>query len=943
MKFSTARSTLTQVIWLLLSLFSWFILCVQAHAEIQQPEAPAWDPQLIRGQLDNGLRYVAYNSGKSSEPFNLRLIVRTGAIDETGPSGIAHGVEHMVFQTTQGHPETIHRYLQDIGWKTGLQINAVTQATETQYMIRTRPQDALDLPQAVALLTELALFAEFDEAHWQAERQVILEEMRQDGGVASRINQQKKAITRNGSRYADRTTIGRREELLATPVTALQEFYQRFYVPNNMTLVASGAIDEATLRQALESTFGRVPAGPKVERPYVQLPLHQDLVVSKIQDPQGSSSRVAFGMRVPQEPRTTLAGQQQALENYFLRRLLRDHIRQQVVPATVKSMVLSLDEPTPQRQTLAIAANTTDYAAGLTLILTELQRLRQHGLDQKAFAQVKAQALKTLENNQKAVLARDLAKWEDKITEALLQESVLEAYPIYAARTKRSIEQLQLAHLNQRLRQILAANDRFVYFQVPANIQTKTPDRDAIEAQIQQLQQQSLSAPVTRDARVHPDNNGRSGVSAVLAAKPTALRLPAVPASTGGDILLTKRYGEVPVTEWQLSNGDRLLWLNRPTPDGRVYIRALSQPGYMNQQYPAELSQIAVQLWQQSGFNFWSAEQQKQWQAAAVPHWTWQLQAGQLDVGAVARAGELEGLFREYWHSHHSGLIRKQALPDGQDALDQAQHPASESTRAFYQLRYGAAAPAVTRTLPARAQLEQIARQHLAAPTTFYLIGPLEERPLATLVQRYLASIPRHPLLTPQLTLQQPGQRHQQLAMYDSEKATVRVEGFTPMRWTPEQAFVVSALNPLVQSALRAELRLRRSGVYSVAFEMQLDPDSDRVVATLNFSCAPERAEELHQAALAVMSDLPAQLASLNFPRLQSDIRFAEQIRQTDANTQLRRLILSDRAYGDMRYLEHSPHLAQWITRQHLASATAAIFPLPNHVSLITLPRHDAK
>ena len=142
---------------------------LSVNADIQMPD---WDQKIIRGELANGFKYYAYHSKDKSEPFNLRLIVHAGSIDEPKVKGIAHAVEHMVFNQTKHHPDGLHQYIRDLGWQTGKQVNARTQPTETQYMIRTRPNDALNLDGSLQLLAEIASNATFTDAQWQKEQKI---------------------------------------------------------------------------------------------------------------------------------------------------------------------------------------------------------------------------------------------------------------------------------------------------------------------------------------------------------------------------------------------------------------------------------------------------------------------------------------------------------------------------------------------------------------------------------------------------------------------------------------------------------------------------------------------------------------------------------------------------------------------------------------------------
>ena len=47
---------------------------------------------------------------------------------------------------------------------------------------------------------------------------------------------------------------------------------------------------------------------------------------------------------------------------------------------------------------------------------------------------------------------------------------------------------------------------------------------------------------------------------------------------------------------------------------------------------------------------------------------------------------------------------------------------------------------------------------------------------------------------------------------------------------------------------------LTLGGIYSLEFELEVEPDQDRIRGTLAFYCAPERTEELTRAALGVLA-----------------------------------------------------------------------------------------
>src|SRR2546430_6952349 len=62
------------------------------------------------------------------------------------------------------------------------------------------------------------------------------------------------------------TTIGNMDQLKAAASSELQEFFNKYYIPNNACLVIAGDIDEAKTRQWVQKYFGWIPKGPEINR-----------------------------------------------------------------------------------------------------------------------------------------------------------------------------------------------------------------------------------------------------------------------------------------------------------------------------------------------------------------------------------------------------------------------------------------------------------------------------------------------------------------------------------------------------------------------------------------------------------------------------------------------------------------------------------------------------
>ncbi len=888
-----------------------------------------WDPRLTRGTLDNGLTYILHDSGKPGDPFNIRLVVHAGSVDEERPSGVAHMLEHMVFQANRAHPQGIHRYIQEIGWRQGLQVNAVTRETETQYMIRTRPNDALDLNASLTLAADLVFGAELRAEDWAKERFVILEELRQGDSVADRISRQKKAVLRVGSRYVDRPTIGTRESIAAASIEDIRAFYERFYVASNMTLVVSGRIDSAAAEAAIRSLFGKAPKAPKPDRAYVDLPLKAGLSTGLVQDPAGSSSQTTYAFRMAMPDRTSEEGQLAYLQKYLLSRLIRDAIQTQAphYADTIKSMGFVAQETTEHRLILAFNASGPDHDAALPILLAAIERLRREGISQKAFDAAMATARRVNGNNIDAAGQRTYAEWEDRITSAVLMGSVLDAPARRSERTRALLDRITLDSLQARMRDMLAAPDQVLFYQVPGGVERRLPDVAKVQAMRDELAARAALPPLPA---LKSDPAGPSTEIPVLPAEAIVPR--------SGSIVSEKEAQSPHIREWALSNGDRVVWLVRDTPDGKVYLSGQSSPGFMNARYGSMISQVAVQLRAQSGYRFWTQAQFDAWDAAqpASGRWSYALKAGLLDVAIATKPETLPGALERYARDLAYAEIREDAVEAVKDEGIVGELREDAYGRLLYGTRSDEQDPGSLLTVE---HLNAAADALLSQTVTWFAVGPAPDGSIRETFAGVIGAVPRAKPLEATPPRQVEGLRVAEVEGSAKDRARVQLSFFTPMDWTPEASFLVSALTPVAQQALKNELRYRLAGIYTLQFELELDADTNRAIGTLSFYCAPERAKELTDAALAVLKDMPQQADGMDTARMRSDIAFAEEGRLRDPNTWLRRLALSYRRYGDAGYLTRMIGLGEKLTDQVLQAHAAAVFKTDNVAILTRLPK----
>lgn len=220
-------------------------------------------------QLDNGLNVILHED--HSDPLvALATIVHVGSNREKpGRTGFAHFFEHMSFNDSENVPRGANRKMVS---ELGGTRNGGTWSDGTMYY-EVVPKDALEklmwidsdrLGYMINTVTEDAL---------EREKQVVKNEKRER--VDNQAYGHTDAIIRKALYPKEHpynwTVIGELEDLQAATIDDVKEFYNKFYGPNNATLVVAGDINIEETKALIKKWFGEIKSTNNVEDPEVQL------------------------------------------------------------------------------------------------------------------------------------------------------------------------------------------------------------------------------------------------------------------------------------------------------------------------------------------------------------------------------------------------------------------------------------------------------------------------------------------------------------------------------------------------------------------------------------------------------------------------------------------------------------------------------------------------
>jgi len=263
-----------------------------------------FDAAVKTATLPNGLKYFIRQNNRPAKRVSLRLAVKAGSLFENDDQlGLAHLIEHMAFNgSAHFKPGELVSYFESIGARLGPHVNAYTSFDETVYMLDVPTDKAEIVEKAVTALADFAGGLSLTQTEVDKERGVVIEEWRGGLGASSRIRDKQLPILFKDSRYAERLPIGKPDIIRNAPVARLRAFYDTWYRPDRIAVVAVGDIDTAQMTQLITAAFSPLTArAPAAQVPDRRVPLHKDTLVSVVADSEVTRSNVQIVRKRPRE------------------------------------------------------------------------------------------------------------------------------------------------------------------------------------------------------------------------------------------------------------------------------------------------------------------------------------------------------------------------------------------------------------------------------------------------------------------------------------------------------------------------------------------------------------------------------------------------------------------------------------------------------------------
>lgn len=805
------------------------------------------DPHVIHDTLSNGLQYYVRENREPRERAELRLVVDAGSVlEEEDQRGLAHLLEHMAFNGTAhfGEQELID-YLESIGMRFGPDVNAFTSFDETVYMLTVPTDSNAVIETGFQILEDWARGISLDPEALARERPVVVEEWRLGRGAEMRMLDEHLPVIFKDSRYAVRLPIGEKEVIEDAPVETVRRFYEDWYRPGLMAVIAVGDFDAGEMVERIERHFSVIPA-TEGGRPREMFPVpeHAATLVSVATDPEARITTVTIYNKHPVRETGTVTAYRRSIVESFHDRMLNARFGEIVQRPDAPFIGAFAGQGRIVRSSevsvLGAAVEEGGARRGMEALLTEAERAARHGFMPSELERAKAELLRAVES---AYLEREKTEsqgYADAYTQHFLQDEpapgIEAAWPFH----QRFVPEITLDEVNRVADEWLTDEDRVVVVSAPEKEGIEAPAEEDLLAVVAAVDQ----------AEIEPwQDEVASGPLVDQAPEP-------------GEITATRTLETIGAVEWTLDNGVRVV--ARPTdfkadeillgawspggtslsPDSVVATAALAD-AIVYEGGVADMSRIALE----------KALAGKKIELRPV--------IGYLDEGfsGTASPEDLETMLELIWLYFTSPREDPEAFEALQQRFRTSVANRSASPEAVFQdtLSLTLTQHHPRTWLPTVENVERLdldqaheiygSRFADAGDFTFFFVGAFDPDTLLPLVRRWLGSLPS--------TDREETWRDNGIdPPADAVRKVVR-KGIEPKSqteivfagegaWSPEHRYAMASLVEYLQIRLREVLREDLSGTYGVQIvgSLQRWPDEEYEVR-FRFGADPERIEAL--------------------------------------------------------------------------------------------------
>jgi zinc protease len=384
------------------------------------------DDQVRFGVLPNGLRYAIMANTEPRQRASLRLLVNVGSLQETeNQRGVAHFLEHMAFNGSKQYPPgTLVEFFQRMGMNFGGDTNASTGFDRTTYMLELPDTRGETLAEGFKVLHDYAGELLLENAEIERERGVIQAEKRTRDSVDYRSFVAEFEFVLGDSRFPQRLPIGTDEVIRGAPREEFVDFYNTWYRPERMAVIAVGDFDPAVVEQRIVEGFSALAArAPARDDPDLgAVAVFEGIRAKHHHEPEAAATTVGIQTltaysREPDTAANRLKYLPRDLAVAMLNRRLAELAKAEGAPFSAGRAGVHEGYDFYRNAGIELTCQPGQWAAALAVADQELRRALEHGFQAAELREVVAgyrnsleQAVRTAPTRRSSALAMGLLR-----------------------------------------------------------------------------------------------------------------------------------------------------------------------------------------------------------------------------------------------------------------------------------------------------------------------------------------------------------------------------------------------------------------------------------------------------------------------------------------------------------------------------------------------------
>lgn len=546
-----------------------FTVSLFAQPAMQYQPLPA-DTAYRIGTLPNGMKYYVRHNAKPQGLADFYILTDVGAIQEDDNQiGLAHFLEHMAFNGTQNMPDkAIINYCEAIGVRFGANLNAATGVEMTRYLMRDVPLTRDGIVDTVLLiLHDWADRITLDSLEIDAERGVIIEELRQGRNAGRRLWDAERAVTFKGTRYVDRNIIGTEQGLRNFTYEDLRSFYRKWYNTSHQAIIAIGDFDADQMVERIKVAMNDIrPYDGDTQKQVIVVPDNKEPRVAILTDKELTTTTAQMIIKRQPYPKEYFGTQE------FLRNNLIGSIGSMTMGYRNRDITQRSDAPflgvwlsdmqlyngALSATGISVSAKTGKILSALEPAYREIQRFLRYGVTKAEFNRAKAELYKAYENQYLARGDRRNSGFvNDASTNFLYGVSIPSdeySHQLY----KQLLDEITIEQVNEYFPKRWSDENRVIILKVAPDSTSTLPTEQQVLDIMRRVESEQIEAPVEED------------VAQSLIADPSLLRGSKVKRTEPG------MYGS---TVWTLKNGIRVVLKPTDFEKGEVLLKAMAPEG----------------------------------------------------------------------------------------------------------------------------------------------------------------------------------------------------------------------------------------------------------------------------------------------------------------------------------------------------------------------------